>query len=178
MPQRLLIIFFVFTFASTSFAQSDVKASFSILAGLNQTSISKSSDSNSSFRGTYSDLEWYAHFNTDLSFNEHWGGVIGIGIATADQTTFLELPIVLTYNFNEKWKVFLGSQGDFILNEASDTVYYKHAGLSGVLGIEYYIIPQIFIDLRTTRGIVEQIKIENQYGGKRSTFRLGIGYKF
>ena len=41
-----------------------------------------------------------------------------------------------------------------------------------------YIIPQIFIDLRTTRGIVEQIKIENQYGGKRSTFRLGIGYKF
>jgi len=105
--------------------------------------------------------------------------------ANFSPSTPLEFPLLLKYNISNKFSLYGGIQLDYSPNGGSTTEAFKNKEFGGsiVIGAELKLSKHWFLEARYTHGLTNQHRIFNGFStepvfGKRSSFSLGIIYKF
>jgi opacity protein-like surface antigen len=154
----------------------------SVKAGYNRSDIS-GTDSNGDKTG-YVGGELYGGFAVEWMLNKKWYLESELLFSWTDDYHFLEIPLHVKYLLAKKWSVFLGPKLDFLVDNVADDfdVYHKFKtlGVSLDMGVQFDIYRRFFTEARYSHGFTEQVTdyfldINN---GKRSTLRVGVGYRF
>lgn len=181
MKLNLLIAFFVLIF-SQSKAQTEKKTIFGFKGGYNNSIVdAKELDGTES---GYSGIELYGGFFADTELSKKFNLENELLFSYTDDYHFIEIPIHLKYRVKSKWFFLLGPKLDFIAdndNESTEANYrFKNFGVSGEVGIQYLFSKRFFAETRYSRSFTSQIDdfALGFFGGKRHTFRIGLGIKF
>ena len=105
--------------------------------------------------------------------------------ANYSRKALLEIPLILNYKVSDKFEIFGGAEATLSLDKYDDDNIYgdKSLGSSLIIGAQYNINSNWFVDARYIHGLSNQYSIfkgfENDPSfGKRRTVNFGIGYKF
>ncbi len=100
-------------------------------------------------------------------------------------TTLLEIPLLIRYEVSNKFAFYGGIQLDYSIADDSTVLAFrdKEFGASLILGAEYRINRNWFLDARYIHGLTNQYSIfrgldSDALFGKKRSFNLGIRYKF
>lgn len=154
------------------------KTALGFKGGLNQSHVNATELNG--LKSGYSGTELYGGFfaDTRISKRFHFGNELLFSFT--DDYHFIEMPFHLKYNIVEKWNILAGPKLDYIVDE--DDVWYdfKQSGLSGEVGSQFRINKLFFAEIRYARSFTRQIDSDffEFYGGRRNTFRVGLGINF
>lgn len=97
----------------------------------------------------------------------------------------LQLPLLLKYRITEKFEIYGGPQLEYSFEQKTinKELRNKRLGASLVLGTQYNINSNWFVEVRYIYGLTNQFPIFQGFEnasvyGKRHSFNLGLGYKF
>jgi len=181
MKLHLLFAFIILTICKTN-AQNEKKTIFGFKGGYNK-SIVDAKELNGTESG-YIGYELYGGFFADTELNKNFNLENELLFSYTDDYHFIEIPIHLKYRIKRKWFIMLGPKLDFIADNDNDDFEagyrFKNFGVSGELGIQYHFSKRFFVETRYSRSFTSQIDdlALDFYGGKRHTFRIGLGIKF
>ncbi|WP_053992437.1 outer membrane beta-barrel protein [Mangrovimonas sp. TPBH4] len=147
---------------------------FGFKAGLNQSFIVPGHYSIDGYQG----LELYGGFFSETRLTERWSFQNELVFSYTDEYLFLEIPLVMKYHITDKFSAFGGAKIDLILNDELTKEHLRRMGVSLEIGVQYDFSRKFFAEARFGYGLVDQIYIEDFYGGYRNTLRVGVGYKF
>ena len=181
MKLHLLFAFIILTICKTN-AQNEKKTIFVFKGGYNKSIVdAKELDGTES---GYIGYELYGGFFADTELNKNFNLENELLFSYTDDYHFIEIPIHLKYRIKRKWFIMLGPKLDFIADNDNDDFEagyrFKNFGVSGELGIQYHFSKRFFAETRYSRSFTSQIDdlALDFYGGKRHTFRIGLGIKF
>lgn len=161
-------------------AQTERKSTFGFKGGYNKSKVSGKELDGS--KTGYVGGEVYGGFFSDTELTNRLNFENELLFSFTDDYHFLEIPIHLKYRIKEKWFLLMGPKLDFIIdNDNVETGYrFKNFGVSGELGLQYHFWKRFFAETRNSRSFTSQIDDLGLdiYGGKRHTFRFGVGIKF
>ena len=132
----------------------------------------------------YIGYELYAGFFADTRLNDHWRFENELLFSWTDDYHFIEIPIHLKYRFANKWAAFAGPKIDFICDNDNlafeDRYQFANLGVSVDAGLQYSFKKWLLLETRYSRGFVRQVDdhMLDILGGKRNTFRIGVGIVF
>ena len=179
MTNRLLLCLLLASFFSLN-AQTDNKTTFGFKGGYNK-SIVDGKEPDGTETG-YIGYELYGGFFADTQLSQHWNIENEILFSYTDDYHFIEIPLHMKCRIMEKWFVMAGPKLDFIADDDNEEPGYrfKNFGVSGELGIQYHFTKRFFAETRYSRSFTAQVDDLQLdiYGGKRHTFRIGLGIKF
>jgi hypothetical protein len=179
---KQLLFYFIILNSFTSNAQTENKTIFGFKGGYNK-SIVDGKEPDGTETG-YIGYELYGSFFADTELNKNWNLENEILFSYTDDYHFIEIPVHLKYRIKQKWFILAGPKLDFIAdndNDGFEAGYrFKNFGVSGELGIQYHFSKRFFAETRYSRSFTAQIDdlALDIYGGKRHTFRIGLGVKF
>jgi hypothetical protein len=163
-------------------AQTENKTIFGFKGGYNKSIVdAKEPDGTES---GYIGYELYGSFFADTELSKKLNLENELLFSYTDDYHFIEIPIHMKYRIKSKWFVLAGPKLDFIAdndNDGFEAGYrFKNFGVSGELGIQYHFTKRFFAETRYSRSFTAQIDdlALDFYGGKRHTFRIGLGVKF
>lgn len=181
MKLHLLFLVIILTIFNTN-AQNEKKTIFGFKGGYNKSIVdAKELDGTES---GYIGYELYGGFFADSELNKNFNLENELLFSYTDDYHFIEIPIHLKYRIKSKWFIMLGPKLDFIVDDDNDDFEagykFKNLGVSGELGIQYHFSKRFFAETRYSRSFTSQIDdlVLDFYGGKRHTFRIGLGIKF
>ena len=163
-------------------AQTDKKTTFGFKGGYNK-SIVDGKEPDGTDTG-YIGYELYGSFFADTELNNKWNLENEILFSYTDDYHFIEIPVHLKYRIEKKWFILLGPKLDFIADNDNDGFEggyrFKNFGVSGEIGVQYSFTKRFFAETRYSRSFTSQIDdlALDIYGGKRHTFRIGLGLRF
>ncbi|MFD2541263.1 porin family protein [Lacinutrix gracilariae] len=88
---------------------------------------------------------------------------------------YIQAPILFKYRISDKLFVGAGPLVGVKIHEENDG--FKNFGLSGIIGAEYMITSEIFIDARYSYGFTNKLDKDAYYTAKQTNIQIGIGYK-
>ena len=169
------VIFITFFTAIHSQEQNQFtknQTTFGFKGGLNQSYISANNTPG------YQGLEFYGGFFSETRLSEKWSFQNELLFSFTDDYHFIEVPLFLKYNFNEKLSLFVGPKLDFLVDEVSDGEKFDPLGLSLEIGVQYNFAKRFFVEGRYGYSFTNQVDFGEFYSGARRTLRFGVGYKF
>lgn len=181
MTNKIVALFFIFTFYLSN-AQSEKKTIFGFKGGYNK-SIVDGNEPDGTATG-YIGYELYGGFFSDTELNAKWNLENEILFSYTDTYHFIEIPVHLKYRIYKNWFILAGPKLDFIADNDNDDFEsgyrFKNFGVSAEFGVQYHFSKRFFAETRYSRSLTAQIDdlALDIYGGKRHTFRIGLGIKF
>jgi hypothetical protein len=170
-------------------SQNKKSVQFGIKGGVNFSDI-RGQDGNGDKSG-YSGTEGYAGFFADTQLKGKFHFRNELIVSFTDDYTFLEVPLLLRYQALENWSFMAGPNMTLLFNDdinVNEPVERKTFGLGVDGGIQFKLGKRSFLETRYTYGLISQINELPSEGdlngensilnGKRSTLRVGFGYKF
>ncbi|MBU2940104.1 porin family protein [Lacinutrix sp. C3R15] len=88
---------------------------------------------------------------------------------------YIQAPILFKYRISDKLFAGAGPLVGVKIHEENDG--FKNFALSGIIGGEYMITSEIFVDVRYSYGFTNKIDKESDYTVKQTNIQFGIGYK-
>lgn len=88
---------------------------------------------------------------------------------------YIQAPILFKYRITDKIFIGAGPLVGVKIHEEEDG--FKNFALSGILGGEYMITSEIFVDLRYSYGFTNKIDKESDYKVRQTNIQFGVGYK-
>ncbi len=172
----LFMVLFTSLYAQEDHRQIEHKTTFGIKAGSIGSPATRVDRSKiNGIQGLYGGI----YLNT--RFHKKWSFQNEVDFSITNGYLFIEVPMVLKYHINDKWSVFMGPKLDILLN--NDLKYFgdtdfKTYGISAEIGIQYNISKRFFIEARYSYSFSKQINFKHFPSNNRTTFRIGIGYRF
>lgn len=127
---------------------------------------------------------YYAGLFLEKHISEKWAFQLEANYNYSGFST-LHLPFLAKYNLSKKFQLYAGPQLDFSFEQNSFDEDYKNKrfGASIVLGVQYNIDSHWFIDARYNHGVTNQFPVFQGIDspvdyGKKTSFNIGLGYKF
>lgn len=163
-------------------AQTENKTIFGFKGGFNKSTVDGKEPDGT--KTGYIGYELYGSFFADTELNKKWNLENEILFSYTDDYHFIEVPVHLKYRIKKKWAILLGPKLDFIVDNDNDDFEsgyrFKNFGVSGELGVQYSFTKRFFAETRYSRSFTSQIDdlVLDIYGGKRHTFRVGLGIRF
>jgi len=88
---------------------------------------------------------------------------------------YIQAPILFKYRITDKIAAGAGPLVGVKIHEENDG--FKNFSLSGIVGGEYMITSEIFVDLRYSYGFTNKIDKESDYKVRQTNIQIGVGYK-
>ena len=164
------------------FAQNQKLTVFGFKGGYNN-SILKGKELNGSKTG-YTGYELYGGFFSETSINTNLSFENELLFSYTDNYHFIEFPFHLKHKIYSKGNIFIGPKLDFIADNDNDYFEsgyrFKNFGVSADVGAQYNFTKRLFVEVRYSKSFTKQVDdlVLEIYGGKRNTFRVGLGVKF
>lgn len=119
-------------------------------------------------------VDWYVTENTSLITELQYSAE---GAKSKElRADYLQLPVLLQLDLTYKLSVGVGAQANLKTWKYKDT--YDTFTFSGLLGVEYMITDEVFIDARYSYGFSNVIDDRfSDFEAKNSNIQLGIGFK-
>lgn len=179
--KKINFLAFLFCYFSL-YAQNQKMTVFGFKGGYNK-SILKGNELDGSKTG-YIGYELYGGFFSDTSLNKNLSFEQELLFSYTDDYHFIEFPFHLKHKVFTKGTVFIGPKLDFIADNDNDyfesRYKFKNFGISADFGTQYNFSKRFFVEIRYSKSFTEQVDDLDLdiYGGKRNTFRVGLGVKF
>lgn len=168
---------FISTF-SICLSQREHPTTFGFKLGLNQSYIN-GVEPNGTKTG-FTALDLYGSFFMDTKIGENTSFENELLYSYTDEIHFIEIPLHLKHTILKDFRVLYGAKLDFIVNTNYNLSHYKPVTFSAEIGTQYFISKKLFLELRYSKGLMNQIDMDflEVYDGKRDNLRLGVGIKF
>ncbi len=180
---KILFTLLVTTISFNADSQTDKPTYFGAKLGYNNSNIS-GKDSNGDAAG-YLGNEFYVGFFIESQLKKKISLQTELIYSFTEDYNFLEVPLNIRYTIYETFWIFAGPKFDFLLDNDEDideaNYEFRNFGVSLDLGVQYHLSAKLFVEVRYSVGLVEQLKRDIQLdinNATRNTFRIGIGYKF
>lgn len=143
--------------------------------------------------GGLATTDFYGGFFATTRISEKWSFQNELALSLTDEVAFVEIPLFMKYHINDKWSIFGGPRLDMRASRSYDTQLIGQngevlrdvsasddspLGVSLELGAQYDITKKFFVEARYSYGLIHQLVTSSFGSGERSSFRLGVGYKF
>lgn len=170
--KKLLLIGAVALFTAVNAQQTKFGANAGMLTGFAKakTPLGNSSDSNTGF---------YVGFFAEISAGNTFKVQPAVNYANIDNSSALQIPIMLKYYVDPKFNLQFGPQLTFDLEENPFPDYYNTLNFGLALGGAYEFTPKLFVEARYSLQVNNHLK--NAPSGtsvKANYLNLGLGYKF
>ena len=88
---------------------------------------------------------------------------------------FLQVPILFKYRITDMLSAGVGPQVGVKIHEEEDG--FKNFAFSGIVGLEYMITEEIFVDARYSYGLTNLLDETTGFKATDSNLQFGVGYK-
>lgn len=179
---KQLFLFLLFLNFLTLTAQHVKSTTFGFKGGMNN-SIVNGKEPDGSDTG-YVGIELYASLFSDTELSAQWNLENELLFSWTDDYHFVEIPVHLKYRATTKWSFLAGPKLDIIADNDNDGFeagyQFQNFGVSGEIGVQYNFTKKIFAETRYSKSFTAQIDdlALDIFGGKRNTFRIGLGIRF
>ena len=178
--KKNILLALVVLFALNMISAQDAKYGFRL--GINISSL------NSDLSGDFEDgrVGVAAGFLAEFPINNKWSLQPEIQYSAQgnqnDQlrTDYINLPILLKYNFTDIVNVFAGPQAGLKIWEWENNENYKTFDFAAVVGLGFNITENFFADVRYAYGLVNVFEDDGLFGNfdaNSSNIQIGVGYK-
>lgn len=184
MKNIYFILLIVTTFVGYSQeGKSSKKDSYGFRMGFNFTDLKIHSDPISEEDGIYATGTFYAGFYGNFLLHKELSLQPELSLTFSDDIIFVEVPVYLNYNLNNKFIVFLGPKISYLADENYNKSFFAtRSAFNFDLGARYWITNKLFIDGIFSLALTSQKKIYLETfettSYSRNEKRLGLGYKF
>ena len=170
--KKLLLLGAVALFAAVNAQQTKFGANAGMLTGFAKvkTPLGTDSDSNTGF---------YAGFFAEISAGNKFKIQPGVNYANIDNSSALQVPIMIKYYADPKFNLQFGPQFIFDLEKNILPEYYNATNFALALGAAYEFTPKLFVEARYSFQLNNHLKnAPSGYTLKANYLNLGLGYKF
>ncbi|WP_460218717.1 outer membrane beta-barrel protein [Psychroserpens sp. MEBiC05023] len=173
MKQSFLFILFIIGITQVSFAQDENAfkgnpTTFGVKGGLNYTSLLSISDDKN-------EIGLWGSLFAETRLSKRFGIQYELRYSEYSTAEFIEAPLLLKYYFNEKFNMFFGPRLDFLID---DNDVANSFSVAAEIGVQYNFSNHFFLEGSYSLASENQVRVSAFESGTRSSFRLGIGYKF
>ena len=157
--------------------QKDKKITFGLRAGYEF----QGNDSNLNYNlnlpylGVFSGFKLSEHWSLQLELNlrsEKRERIFNNGFRESLNELYFTAPVLLKYYLNNRFKIYVGTQ---VLSASLKTDVLGIKKANGILGAEYNLNKNFFLDVRFRHGFEGQRSINNF---RDNRIGIGLGYKF
>lgn len=121
--------------------------------------------------------ELYGGIFTETRLSKKWSIQNELNVSFSGDFIFVEIPILLKYNFSDKLSILAGPRLD-VNAKPKHVTFSSPLGISAELGIQYNINKHLFIEARYDYGFTNSSKIFGNNLVDANNFRVGLGFKF
>ncbi|KEY19969.1 outer membrane beta-barrel protein [Kaistella antarctica] len=170
--KKLFLVGAFALFTGVSAQQTKFGATAGMLTGFAKVKTPMGSDSDSQ-------TGFYAGFFAEISAGNNFRIQPGINYANIDNSSALQVPIMVKYYVDPKFNLQFGPQFLFDLEKNILPDYYNSTNVALALGGAYEFTPKLFVETRYSVQLNNHLKnAPSGYSVKANYLNLGLGYKF